>query len=485
MFEFLLPFCTLFKEFHKKTIGNISLLFAISTIPLIGTIGIALDFGSSYRASSKMQNALDNAILITAAALKDGKTKNEAKQDAAKFMAQHASADYPNYTHNITLTQNNTKITGTASANLDTILLGVFGIKQLQVNVKSDAVLGTAANLEIALVLDTTASMHGDKIVALQNATKHFVNEMIPGTPNSNVKIALVPFNRHINIGENNRYEEGIFVPNDFQTTENECRVEYEINNQCTEQIAKTWFCENTSASNVCHSYETVCTGEGNQINVCTPRNKNVFWTGCVAFRPNQLNIVDDKYSEYPVQAVMDSNYGRCIASPIVRLTDNKEEIFNISDNLVAEGTTYIPGGLVWGWRLLSDAKPFSDGAPKSASVQKSIVLMSDGANESKILPRSDSATQFNINQEIYSPIDGSTNFTDTNNDTAALCQNIKDDDVRIDTISFDFNDQDAINMLKACAGNGGTHYHVSKIEDLVPTFDAISSSFGSIRLTE
>lgn len=49
---------------------------------------------------------------------------------------------------------------------------------------------------------------------------------------------------------------------------------------------------------------------------------------------------------------------------------------------LVADGNTVIPAGLLWGWRVLSQTVPFTQGAPYDDEKWiKALVLLTDGEN--------------------------------------------------------------------------------------------------------
>ena len=68
---------------------------------------------------------------------------------------------------------------------------------------------------------------------------------------------------------------------------------------------------------------------------------------------------------------------------PLTRLTNVKADQLAAIDALTAMGETYIPAGLVWGWRTLSTEVPFQDGAPNTPGTRarKILVLMTDGEN--------------------------------------------------------------------------------------------------------
>src|SRR5690606_26047171 len=88
---------------------------------------------------------------------------------------------------------------------------------------------------------------------------------------------------------------------------------------------------------------------------------------------------------------------------------------------LKAEGATYIPAGLAWGWNLLSPGAPFTEGAaydPANRKPRKALVLMTDGANT--LEPKADGSH----GSKTPSPL--------ADKYTAELCENIKKQKIEV-----------------------------------------------------
>ena len=49
--------------------------------------------------------------------------------------------------------------------------------------------------------------------------------------------------------------------------------------------------------------------------------------------------------------------------SQIQPLSNSASQVKDSIDAMVAHGETYIPSGLVWGWRMLSNRSPFTESA--------------------------------------------------------------------------------------------------------------------------
>ena len=86
-------------------------------------------------------------------------------------------------------------------------------------------------------------------------------------------------------------------------------------------------------------------------------------WKGCVGSRAYPLNIKDENPSAKIPGLV--ERHTRC-PREFTTLTDDKTVINDEIDRMTANGNaTYIPAGLMWGWRLISSDVPITDGKPK------------------------------------------------------------------------------------------------------------------------
>ena len=99
--------------------------------------------------------------------------------------------------------------------------------------------------------------------------------------------------------------------------------------------------------------------------------------------RRRQRQCYTGKYKDATVsgsEAVPTSTVRR---QPSRRLTNVASTINSAIDALVAKGSTVIPAGLLWGWRVISPTPPFTDGADyANDKVTKAIVLLTDGEND-------------------------------------------------------------------------------------------------------
>ncbi|HHI81943.1 MAG TPA: VWA domain-containing protein, partial [Rhizobiales bacterium] len=165
-------------------------------------------------------------------------------------------------------------------------------------------------------------------------------------------------------------------------------------------------------------------------------------------------------------------SWNKCKSSPITRLTSNITTIKSGIDNMQARDKTYIPAGLMWGWRLISNSIPFADGAPYSdKSVKKVILLMTDGANTKS----KKTGEKEHEGHDVAA----------ANSVTRQVCQNIAAKKIRIYTIAFQVTDLTIKKLLQTCAANGGYYVSAASNSALKQAFEDIAESLIKLRLTK
>ena len=59
MKQFLVRFCERIRAFRVAHTGNVTVIFALATIPIIGAVGAAVDYSHVNSARTAMQSAVD------------------------------------------------------------------------------------------------------------------------------------------------------------------------------------------------------------------------------------------------------------------------------------------------------------------------------------------------------------------------------------------------------------------------------------------
>src|SRR5690554_1660226 len=79
--------------FARNDKGNVAILFAVALIPLIGVVGMAIDYSRTNAAKTRLQNALDSTALAMAfepADLSDADLQARAMQIFTANFPDHA-----------------------------------------------------------------------------------------------------------------------------------------------------------------------------------------------------------------------------------------------------------------------------------------------------------------------------------------------------------------------------------------------------------
>ncbi len=472
-------------KFSADRAGAVILLFALTLIPLMGFIGGAIDYANAYRTRAKLQNALDAAALTVGHEVGIGASNADARKAGMNVLNANLGKDFPPGA-TIDFNIDGTTVTATGNLKVDTFILGVLGIDAFPVG-STSVVNAGGSSIEVALVVDNSGSMIGSKLSTLESSASDMVKTLMQNSKDDAVKMALVPFSDYVNIGLEHRNEPGIDVPDDYTINkEGGCKNTYpNSTRQCKTKEVKTTCYKDGSPYSCIKKKKYDCTGDkGEPVEKCTYGKVSKYrWYGCVASREAPLNTTDDSYST-EVPGMMESK-NNCKYSKLTRLTNKLGVMQSGIKTMKASGYTYIPTGLMWGWRVLSDTAPFADGVPYSQldKVKKAIVLMTDGANTKSMKLKKGDQTKMNANGFIWAHESKNTNAANILTNT--LCDNIKEEGIIIYTIAFDIYDSGVKELISKCAGNGGQYYDASNTSELASAFKKISSSLQSLRLSK
>jgi hypothetical protein len=210
-------------------------------------------------------------------------------------------------------------------------------------------------------------------------------------------------------------------------------------------------------------------------------------WTGCIADR-DQKNS-GNKWIDYDAKDTepdgsADTRFprtpdsSRCPSAAILPLTDvytsgGYTAITNKITEMQATGNTNVTMGAVWGWHLLDNKAPFTEGKPyNTKDVQKYLILMTDGVN---------TQNRFSSNQNS---INGRTQETCDN--IKALPQNTANNPPTpaIKVWSIRLIDGNAA-LLKSCATNDSMYINVTDPAQLDGIFTAIGTEIASLHLSK
>lgn len=453
------------KSFVKNTSGSIAINIALLGIPVMLSAGAAIDYSQFSRKQSSLQNVTDSAALAVALNLRDS---NQAELESLVdnyFKANLSSQQYSELqSFKVEIPATKDKVTVVATGEHPTTLMRIAGIKTLTYQPTS-VVNAPSGNAEIMMVLDTTGSMSIDgKLDALKVSATSFVEDLLDADDiNNRVKIGITPFATYVNVGLDNRDAPWLDVPNDFTETETVENREVISKSDCSQQTR-------VDKEGVTRT-RTVCENIVYGPTVLEEEVTEHKWNGCVGSRNYPLNLSDSNYAQ-KVPGLLDET----CPNRITQLTDNENDLKSEISSLQAKGVTYIPTGLTWGWRALSSGAPFDDGVSyqeaANKNIQKVIVLMTDGENQTSINPNA---------RELHN----GNNIVQSNQYMIEVCNNIKAQNITIFTIGFGNSIPLAtVNQLKECSTDGSNYYDAKDGVALTQAFSDITNQLSNLYLS-
>ena len=317
------------RRFRRDQHGSIAIIFGLSLLLIIFAIGFSLDTAQAIRTSSKIASALDAASLAVARAMSENNlTPAEAQALAVRyFEAEVSGIDAGSFTWSNFKVEID-PVTGTVKIAADIAVPTSFA-RVLDVNnvnfTKSSTTVFKMRNVELAMVLDITGSMSGQKIADLKLAADDIVDIMLPaGKPSMN-RIALAPYAASVNAG----------------------------------------------------AYAAVAT-DNESLDGCAIERK-----GSHAYTDEAPD--SGRYLEAEKSPPVNWRKYKCPLAEIMPLNSDAAAIKAEIDSLVADGSTAGHIGLGWGWYMVSplwtpiwptasDPKPYDD-----PNTIKAIILMTDG----------------------------------------------------------------------------------------------------------
>lgn len=451
--------------------GNTVMIFGFAVTVLIGIAGFAIDFSRAHAVKASAQATMDAAMLASA-------RTSTIDDDGIEAMIEAYYAKAGSLKHSAVLSNpkgrlkdSGNTLEGEVTLRVPTSLLNVLGYGHIDLKLESRVMRGLG-NVEIALVLDTTKSMAGSRLSSVKTAANELIDTIyaLPDASNK-VKVSLVPFAQYVNVGMENRNASWMDVPPDTTTTVTSCTDTYP--NATKSNCRMVSYTGHDDGVPYTYTVEECDWNYGTPVNVCAPYTSTFTWNGCAGSRTNPLNIKDEQYSSR-IPGIRNVS----CPSKILPLSKSPSDIKDSINAMTAHGETYIPSGLVWGWRMLSNRAPFTESADDSATaggaVRKYMVLMTDG---------------FNTKSPQYPAGDHEGgNAASANALTRAACDNIKADTeskIEIYTIAFEVADEGVKDILRYCATPGGAFFDAVDYAKLITAFSEIGSAVSVARVAK
>lgn len=460
-----LTICT----FRRDQRGGVAIIFALSLLGLAMASGLAIDYARSLNSFESLQQDLDSTLLFL------GRSKLQAGD--SQFDVQQAAATYIHGLHRQKFSNDDVAINvteptpgtlkGRATLSVPTSFSKLFGVSAMHMDAVSEVAVGDQP-VEVSLVLDNTGSMSGSKLSALKTAAKSLIDTAYQAQrADKNVKIGIVPFAQYVNVGQSNRNQSWMSVPLDStQTGAEVCYMDTPVTGSSN--------CHNQTGTGTndgvpyTYTYEVCDYQYGTPVEKCYTPTTSQTWYGCAGSRDYPLETLDEQY-DVKVPGVMNA----ACPSEIAPLTNDRSTLEDQIDDMVATGETYIPSGLIWGWRLLSKDAPFTeakgyDERVNGQKVRKLLVLMTDGKNTlSPVYPEHTGADTAKADEL-----------------TLEICSNIKAKGIEIYSVAFQVDDAAAKTVLQQCASGASKYFNAEDEQELDNSFQEIAKDFSPLRLT-
>lgn len=438
------------RRFRRDESGNFLMLFGLVLIPLLGVVGVAIDYSRASNARQALNSAIDSAALMAARdaqKLTDGQLRSRIDAWIRDNLPPSVKGQFSNATVTIDRTARTIKID--ANANVPTTISSVLGVAQLPVGTFSQSTWGTN-KIELALVLDNTGSMaQNSKMTNLKTASKSLLKIMKDAAITTDqIRVSIVPFNTQVRIA---------------RAFKDEAWMRYGlVRNVTCSSNKQSCYVNNTNI----YVYDTgnlSCDSRGRTCvyNTITKANWSVANQGCIVDRDQDNDTKDGGLSgtaeQYP--AFWCSQTSLAESMP---LSSDWAALEARIDTMTPAGNTNVTIGAVWGWATLTPAAPFTEAKPATEpNLKKYMILLTDGDNTEN-------------------------RFTATGKDidarTKLACSNIKAAGINLYTIRVIDGNAD---LLKGCASNPSMYYDVQNASQLDPIFKAIANEISAVRLTQ
>ncbi len=487
------------RRFIENTDGNFAMMSGVATMVLVLAVGLAVDTALLRKTRADMQASADVISLAVA--------KEEISDRSEMIAAGDAFLDARFGQHNIAVTDarkvgDKYEIALNTTAN--TVFMQILNRRSVDISVTSQTTF-ERLNLDLALVLDNTGSMRGNKLAALKTASNTLVDTLLDGKPAAaGTQIGLVPFAQWVNVGD--QYASQNWLDQRGRSPQNQTYFDSPVSrfdlyaglgvkwNGCVENRLPPYDIDDTPAD---------------------PANPSTLFQP--AFHPDMADTASDSYtyladnsggnavmrlrsagkyaaalpagSQGPAYAVDTScSDDRRKLTP---LTNNKRTIKRAINNMYAQGYTNIANGAAWGFRAVSPNAPFTQGRSYAdKKTQKAMVILTDG-KQTIGGPKGGFASGYTPFGFLGEPaINGKTRLTGGSAKAALdaklldVCAAAKAKGILVYTITFELDDAGTKQTMQQCASTPGMYFDAKQASELTPAFKKIAASLGELRIS-
>ena len=324
---------SLVRRFKHERRGNITILFTLLLVPIMGCVGAAVDYSRANSIKAALQAALDATALMLAKNAGIQTDDEMTTLGQSLFSAQFARPDAVKPKVTVKYTPGSSTIVLNGSTTVKTTFLRVLGFKNLKVDSSAMATWGAKSRLRVALVLDNTGSMaDAGKMPALQTAAKNLLAKLQSAAlANGDVYVSIIPFTKDVNVGSGNHTQPW---------------VRWDL-----------W-------------------------DIANPAAKHKTWNGCVTDRDQNYDTTDTAATpSVPGTLFPAEQYNVCPVA-LQPLTYDWSAMSLLINAMTPAGNTNQAIGLAWGWQSLTAGSVLNPPAKSSSyTYADHIILFTDGLN--------------------------------------------------------------------------------------------------------
>jgi Flp pilus assembly protein TadG len=428
------------RAFGSDRRGNFAVLGAAAASVLAMGVGLAVNVAQLYTVKADLRAALDAAVTSTARDLTTGKIEpKDARDRFDAFFRANADPEFGPSERLVLETRvidrNAKTVTATAHVDADLFFPLFTSNPTRRVSDKSAALYSDKA-IEVAMMLDVTGSMSGQKIEDLKDAAGEaldaFLANQNPEKPR--VRVAIVPYADSVNTG---------------------------------------------SLSHVVYAEKSYTTSEPPALE--DPVGASTAPDKCATERKGSRQFTDA--SPYKAMVNRDYRLGFCPAAALTPLSADIAALKKTVEDFKASGSTAGHIGIQWSWYMLSPKwagvlpEPAAPAVYNPKKVAKYAILMTDG--------------EFNTAFAGVPKKEATTGAQASRSRTYAekLCREMKYDGIEIFTIGFMLKESSAKAVLRACASDDTSstrHYFAtSSGAELKAAFLEIVRNIERLAITE
>ena len=456
----------LLTRFARNESGNFAMMSAITMTAILGCMALALDITRGVNSQVNLADASDSVALMLAKSELDGDAEMRAAAE------DHLAQLYPGDTGaNLTILgieKDGDEVIVRLADRRETTFGRVLDKDSVPVSAEARAIY-SQKQMDIALALDTTGSMKGTKMAALKSAAGEMV-DTLKAQDNPNLRMSVVPFANHVNVGLSQRGQRWLDVPADKDTRGESCGWRQKTERYGCQTYKYT--CYKDGVASTCTGTKNCKTRKvGKPEYKCSKTGGVSKWEGCVGSRdvPRDTRVA---YGGHKIPGLR----GKPCGNALTPLTSNLKSVSSSIDALSPKGDTYLPAGLMWGWRTLEPSQPFAS-APRPKS-EKVLILMTDGMNSVR------KKGIWHTDKGGNSAAGRANAKADADTKTRDICRAMKADGVTVYTIAYEVPDASTKTLLQRCASSPSQYFDAKSAAELNKAFREIGESLNALRIT-